>query len=59
MITVALPELLVLTLSGSDPLLINSMNSSLSSNKVSLIIVTLNITLVIPAGIIMLYEPEL
>ena len=58
MITVALLELLVMTLSGSDSLLINRMNSSLSSNTLSLIIETLNVTLVIPAGIVMLYGPE-
>ena len=58
MITVALSQLLVVTLSGSDSLLINRMNSSLSSNTLSLIIETLNVTLAMPAGIIMLYGPE-
>ena len=58
MITVALLELLVVTLSGSDSLLISRINSSLSSNTLSLIIETLNVTLVIPAGIVMLYGPE-
>ena len=58
MITVALLELLIVTLSGSDSLLINRMNSPLSSNTLSLIIETLNVTLVMPAGIVMLYGPE-
>ena len=56
--TVALPELLVVTLSGSDPLLMKRVKLSLPSNKLSLVIETLNVTLVAPAGIVMLYGPE-
>ena len=58
MITVALLQLLVVMLSGSEALLTIRVNSSLSSNTLSSFIETLNDTLVTPAGSVTLYGPE-
>ena len=58
MITVAVLELLIIILSGSEALLILRMNCSLPSSILSLYIKTLNGIAVTPVGNVMLYGPE-
>ena len=59
MVTVAVPEVLVITLSGNVLLLILTIKSSLPSNILSLLIEIFNNTVVTPVEKVMLCGPEL
>ena len=59
MVIVAVPEVLVITLLGNVLLLILTINSSLLSNILSLLIEIFNNTVVTPVEKAILYGPEL
>ena len=59
MVTVAVSEVLVITLSGNVLLLILTIKSSFPSNILSSLIEIFNNTVVTPVEKVMLYGPEL